>query len=133
MSTFGNTGPSSTLLDSVHYRIPEPDHSVHAYITIKGAASEQTGAQTVKEGLTVEPLVIVEMVIMCQPPSKGARTVLRSLLEPTTPSAHRGKNVTGCIDDVQTQSRLLVTSVPAVLCERRCRCFSSTSLWKRVP
>ena len=40
----------------------------------------------------MDPLVIVEMVIMCQPPSRGALTVLRSLLDPTTPSA----SIHGC-------------------------------------
>ena len=44
--------------------------------------------------LTVLPLVMVEMVIMCQPPSRGALIVLRSLLEPTTPSACLRKRVT---------------------------------------
>lgn len=34
------------------------------------------------------PFVMVVMVTMCQPPSMGVRMVLRSLLDPTTPSAH---------------------------------------------
>ncbi len=69
----------------------------------------------------MEPLVIVEMVIMCQPPSRGALTVLRSLLEPTTPSARRGKNVTRCVNGRIDAKQASCEPVPAVLCERRCR------------
>ena len=71
----------------------EPSSTTVDYMDSIDTASD-TGLTGSTVRLTVLPLVMVEMVIMCQPPSRGALTVLRSLLEPTTPSAQRRNRVT---------------------------------------